>query len=131
MTWPKAYSVADAPSEVLEISQQLIPRFLQGSDPDLSTLREQYAAARVRGVHLTGVGFFVDFEVPPELPVCSRTDIVGGHATIAAPSLKLGAGCVLFVRGGRLAMLECFTYDDEWPEHLPGVVIKDVSPLLP
>ena len=130
MTWPKVYSATDAPSEVLELSQQLIPRLLQGSDPDLSTLREQYAAARVSEVQLSGVGFFVDFEVPPALPLCSRTDIVGGHATIAAPGLKHGAGCVLFVRGGRLAMLECYTYDDEWPVHLPGVVIKDVSPLL-
>src|SRR5262245_4136807 len=114
MTWPKVYSPAAAPSEVLELSQQLIPRLLQGSDPDLATLRDQYAAARVTGVQLTGVGFFVDFEVPREVPACSRPDIVGGHATIEAPGLKHGAGCVLFVRGGRLTMLECFTYDDEW-----------------
>ena len=130
MTWPKIFDPANAPSELLDLVGRLMPLLLAGEHPTLVTLRAQYQQARIAKVELTGVGFFVDFEIPPELTRTEPRDLAGGGANIAVAGVKHGAGCVLFVREGRLTMLEGFTFDDEWPEHPQVLAIEDPVPLL-
>ena len=130
MTWPKVFDPANAPPQLLDLVDRLMPLLLAGDHPTLVTLRAQYQRARITKVELTGVGFFVDFEVPPEMAKTEPRDLTGGSANIAVAGVKHGAGCVLFVREGCLTMLEGFTYDDEWPEHPKVLAIEDPVAVL-
>jgi hypothetical protein len=83
-------------------------------------------------VEMTGVGFHVDLLVPPDVPVVQPSRLVGGNAEIALSTAKHGAGCLLFVEGGRLASLEGFTYgDDEWRPDSVVLSVGHVSALEP
>jgi hypothetical protein len=67
------------------------------------------------------------------------TDVIRGFhglsgsvaAVVPGGGAPHGAGCILFVREGRLAMLEGFSYDDEWPENAAVLAVSDVVPLDP
>ena len=75
----------------------------------------------------SGVGFFTEFifENPVEVDSANeKFQISDVYAEI--PSLKHGAGFVLFVEKGQLKMLEGFTYDEPWPEDVNGFVLKRI-----
>jgi hypothetical protein len=130
MTFPKTYGAADAPVEVLQLAKRLVPLLLEGPHPALSVLRRQLLDARVKQVELTGVGFYLDFDVPSYVPLAEPANLAGGDAKITIQGFEHPAGCVLFVRGGRLETLEVYTYgSDAWPERLLVVAIDDVFPL--
>lgn len=99
------------------LEQAVLDKLLSGDHPALSTLRAQAAQARLVGRELSGVGFFCSFEVPPEAP---RLEPPGsfdiGDVNADVSGLKHGAGFVLFIRNGRLDMLEGFSYDEPWPQ---------------
>jgi hypothetical protein len=132
MSFPKTYGAEDAPFEVLQLAERLVPLLIEGTHPALSALRQQFSEARVKQVELTGVGFYIDFEVPPDAPLAEPAKFAGGNAKITVKGMENGAGCVLFVRGGRLATLEGYTYgDDGWPEKALVLAVDDVFPVLP
>jgi hypothetical protein len=131
MMWPKKYEAAGAPQELLELVARLMPLLLEGQHPAVAVLREQYKLSRVGAVELTGVGFFVSFEVSIDAPLCDPLRFAGGHVKIEAAGVQHGAGCVLFVRDGRLATLEGYTYADEWPEHPKVLALTDAVPIRP
>ena len=71
-------------------------------------LRAQAARACLASREYTGAGFHCSFEVPAEVP------------RVSAPSgfelgLEHGAGFLLFVRDGRMTMLEGYSYEEPWP----------------
>ena len=128
---PTTYSPKDAPAELLDLVARLMPRLLAGSDPTCALLREQYARASIEQVELTGVGFFVGFQVPADVGRTTPADFAGGNVNIQVEGVKHGAGCVLFVRDGVLSMLEGYTYgDEEWPERPVVVELRDALPLV-
>jgi hypothetical protein len=131
MEFPKKYVPDEAPTEVLGLVARLVPSLLDGDHPALVALREQYRHARVRAVELTGVGFYVDFEIPANCPLAAPRSISGGQATITLEGIRHGAGCVLFVRDGRLSTLEGFTYDDPWPENARVLAVDNIIPIIP
>ena len=89
---------------------------LDGDEPRLVVLRQQYAAATVKGREFSGVGFFTNFEVPSTAPKVSPPDFeLGARTLLQLDGLKHGAGVVLFVRKGILDMLEGYTFDEPWP----------------
>lgn len=90
----------------------------------------QWASARLGAVEFTGVGFIVDIDVPVDAATAGTLDISGGDARISAAHTEYGAGCVLFVRSGRLSALEVHGYDGEWPEDANVLAIADVVPIL-
>ena len=100
-----------------DLEQAVLDKLLAGDHPALSTLREQARRAQLVGREYTGVGFFCDFQVPGDVPVVSGdfhiSDVVG-----ELHGLAHGTGFVLFVRDGRLNMLEGFTYDEPWPQEI-------------
>jgi hypothetical protein len=54
--------------------------------------------------------------VPPDAPLLSaHTDFHFGDVNADLDGLQHGAGFVVFVRGGRLATLEGYSYDEPWP----------------
>jgi hypothetical protein len=129
--WPKRYEAGAAPPELLELVARLMPLLLGGPHPASAVLREQCKSARVGTVELTGVGFFVRFDVPIDAPCCNPPRFTGRNVNIEVAGLKHGAGCVLFVEDGRLSMLEGYTYADVWPEHPKVLALKDPTPIQP
>ncbi len=118
----------------VEISQEqleaeLLRLLLEG---DLPILRDQVARARVVRREFSGVGFFTSFEVQGNIPLAEPPNFAGGNVNIQMEDLVYGAGCVLFVRNGKLDMLECYTNGDEhWPEHIRFKSLSDALPVLP
>jgi hypothetical protein len=131
VTWPKKYTPADAPTEMLDLVGRLMPLLLAGDHPTCAALRAQYACAHVAEVELTGAGFFVRFGVPAESPCTEPKNFTGGHVSMQVDGVKHGAGCVLLVRDGVIDTLEGYTYDDEWPEHPLVLSLTDPSPCCP
>jgi hypothetical protein len=72
--------------EPSSLEKAVMEKLLEGDEPALKVLREQWRNSRVLNRKLTGVGFY--------------------H----------GAGFVLFVDDGVISFLEGFTYDEPWPE---------------
>ena len=127
----KQLQPGEAPAEVLALVEHLVPALISGDHPALAALREQFRCARIKSVEMTGDGFYLDFEIPRESPLAEPPDFAGGDATITLEGANHPAGCVLFVRDGRLATLDCYMQGDPWPEHPRVVAIDDVFPLRP
>lgn len=126
------YDAASAPSDVLLLVNRLVPQMIVGDHPALVVLREQFRRASIARVEMTGRGFYADFDLPPDVQLTEPADFAGGSAEIVLEGTTAGAGCVLFVRDGRLATLEAYTYGDEgWPERLVIRDVKNVQPIAP
>jgi len=108
-----------------------MPLLIAGEHATLASLRQQYHRTVIKQVEFSRAGFCVSFEVQPDTPVALPQDFAGGHALIRLKDARLGAGCVLFVRNGRLSTLEGYTYDDEWPESTDVLSVDDVKPIKP
>jgi hypothetical protein len=107
-----------------EFEHKLMELLLQGDHPTLAVLRQQYSSAKVIRREFSGVGFFTTFEVSENSPKVTPENITGGNVVIELENLPNGAGCVLFVRDGKLSFLECYTFTDPWPNQ---IVIKSLS----
>jgi hypothetical protein len=100
-----------------DLEQAVLDMLLSGDHPVLAVLQAQAAKARLVKREYTGVGFFCDFEVPPDAPILKGDfdiDDVSGEVE----GLAHGAGFVLFIRDGRLDNLEGFSFDEPWPEEV-------------
>ena len=106
------------------LEQQLMTLLLKGDHPILAILRQQYTVAKIASREFTGVGFFLNFDVPQDIPLVDPPNFEAGHISIDLENLPNGAGCILFVREGKLDFLECYTYTDNWPDH---IMIKSLS----
>jgi len=107
-----------------ELEQAVLDKLLGGDHPILSALRVQAKRVRVVRRKCTGVGFFCDFDVPQDVPrLTQKTDFHFGDVTATVDGLTHGAGFVLFVRNGHLAVLEGYTYDEPWPQGLHNVAL--------
>jgi hypothetical protein len=113
--YPKTYeTTADLPS-VTAVVRDVLPRLIGGDDPASAGLRAQLGCMTVGPVEMTGVGSYADLVVPSDVPGVEPSRLVGGDAEIWLSGAEHGAGCLLFVEGGRLASLEGYTYGgDEW-----------------
>lgn len=129
--WPKTYAASEAPQEMLDLASRLMPLLLGGDRPTCALLRKQYASASISQIELTGVGFFINFEVPADVARVFPPNYAGGEVDIRVEGVEHGAGCVLFVRDGVLSMLEGFTYADPWPEHPVLIELRAARPIEP
>src|SRR5687768_3566327 len=112
MMYPQTYSGDAVPPALVALAERLVPLLIQGTHPALAALREQYRRSRVKVVELTEAGFYLDFDVPLDAPLADPPDFAGGGASITLKGARCEAGCVLFVKQGRLATLEGYTYDE-------------------
>jgi hypothetical protein len=105
--------------------QQVLQMLLAGDDPALAILRSQLEVAKRRPRENTGVGFFIHFDVPQEAPrLPGNPSIKFGDVIAEMEGLQHGAGFVLFIDNGVLAMLEGYTYDEPWPEKVSTYELK-------
>src|SRR6266478_4462503 len=99
------------------LERAVIEKLLADGPTTLEPLRQQAAMASVSSRELTGVGFFTEIGLPPNVPRAK----IEPHAHLSdvdahLPNLKNGAGFVLFLKDGALERLEGFTYDEPWPD---------------
>lgn len=96
-------------------------KLLEGNCSILAILREQLKVATGVNRKMTGVGFFVDFLLPSNVPCISSKPSFQIKDVIAEiKELQNGVGFVLFIGDGKLATLEGFTFGEEWPEQISG-----------
>ena len=116
--------------------RDVMERLLADPREPIATLRKQYAAAVVTKRELTGAGFFLYFQVPENIErVPNSPSMKFGDVTAAIDGLKFGAGFVLYVKDGRLDMLEGYSYEEPWPVEIlhytlsvdPGLAEKKES----
>lgn len=103
-----------------EFERAVLEKLLAGDHPVLAVLRAQAQAARLASREYTGVGFYLSFDVPPEAPALLTQNFHFGDVNAAVDGLQHGAGFVVFVGGGRLEMLEGYSYDEPWPKEIHG-----------
>lgn len=88
---------------------------LYGEDNKLEILREQYKESEIESIDFTGHGFFAYFKINDKCRKLERdteiNDVIG-----FLNEEKIVVGFILFIREGKIQMLEGFSYDDNWPE---------------
>lgn len=87
-----------------------------GEGQDAQILGQQLEAASLKEIDFTGVGFFVQIDVPRNLPKLSRNGVVGDVEPAKGDE---ALGLMLFVTDGYASQLEVVAYD-AWPEQLNG-----------
>jgi len=132
MEYPKQYGPDEVPEAVLELLERLLPALVEGGHPALVALQQQVPHLRVTKAEMTGVEFFVHFDLDRDVPLAQPPTFAGGDAIIRLAGETVQAGCVLFVRDGRIAMLEGYTYgDDKWAEDAQVVSVEAIIPIHP
>jgi hypothetical protein len=114
-----------------QFEKMLMNLLLEGDQPVLAVLRQQYLAAKVGRREFTGVGFWSDFEIPESAPLVEPPNFAAGTVDIQLEGVRLGAGCVLFIKNSKLVQLDCYTYDDDWPEDINIKSLRLIEPALP
>lgn len=98
-----------------EFERAIMAGLLAGDDPLLQTLREQYAAASVRGREMSATGFVTRFDVPPAAAPIDRKLLHLDDLQVELEGVRAPADTSVHVHNGRLKSLECFVYDGAFP----------------
>jgi hypothetical protein len=114
-------------NELNDLERAVLSKLLDGDHPALAKLREQVKGAKLTKRTNTGVGFYCEFEADGDTPLIER-DLHLGDVQAEIPGLSSGAGFVLFVRGGRIATLEGYSYDEPWPRDIRHFSLKYSDP---
>mgnify|MGYP000035322046 CR=1 FL=1 len=129
--YPKLYKGAEnLPASALFLVDALLPGLLEGEDPDLRVLRDQYRVATAESVEWTGHGFFLTFVLPVNATLTKRSSLAGGGARIELDGNPDAAGCVLFVNDHRLDCLECYRFVEHWDESDRVTGVRDIDRLI-
>ena len=108
--------------QLTPLEAAVLRKVLAGDHPVLAALRQQLSGLTASTRKLTGVGFFTELTVAD---TCSPAAIAVGIPPFGAVAATIdglahGAGFVLFVKDGLIAMLEGYSYDEPWPERIEG-----------
>jgi hypothetical protein len=111
-------------TELTSLEAAVLRAFVDELDSPLKEkLAQQIADASVASRKNTGGGFYTDFEIGngPHNPLPDLKDrtVVG-----RVDGLQLGMGFVLWVKDGRLACLEGYSYGGEGTAHLTLEAVK-------
>ncbi len=74
--------------------------------------------AAFRSREYTGVGFYVNFDVPEDAPRLAPFADPHSGPEITSRELEFGAGTLLWQEDGRASCLEIYAYGDGFPEAL-------------
>lgn len=78
-----------------------------------ATLESQAACVRVVRRENSGAGCFTHLHVPDGVPLLSGISTLGDETHAHVPGLEHGLGFVLFVKDGKLGLLETYTVEPE------------------
>ncbi|MCL4867519.1 MAG: hypothetical protein KJ063_01005 [Anaerolineae bacterium] len=113
--------------------QAVMDKLLWGDDLVLSELREQLAKAVVKERELTGTGFYLTFSLPEDSRKLTdqvpnvKSDFCFGDINAEIENLENGASFLIWVKGGKLNILEGYSYHGTWPETIEGFHIEYFS----
>lgn len=107
-----------------DLARSVLDKLLAGEHPVLGALRVQAQHARLLTRESTGVGFYCSFDVPPDIPIVEPRNFEIDDVNGELQGLAHGAGFVLFIRDGRLDMLEGFSYNEPWPSEIRNLKLN-------
>ena len=103
----------------IELENAVIGKLLDGDDPVLQGLRQQFELSRVAKRMFSGFGFITDFIVPQDVPPVEAKSLFFLSDVVAdLNGQDEAAGFHIQVKNGRMKLLEGFTYNDPWPMQL-------------
>jgi hypothetical protein len=105
------------PDELTPLEREVVATLLAPDHPVTQALRQQLAGCRVASREFTGHGFFSTLVLADRVapaPV-TRKRLALGDVAAHIDGLEHGAGFILFVRDGVIAVLEGFAYGEPWP----------------
>ena len=115
------------PTELIALEREVMVSLLQGKNPILNILYQQYLVSKVRDRNLTGVGFFTTFVVPENVRRVNNESFAFGDVIAEVSGLKHGIGFVLFVKSGIIDTLEGYTYDETWPSKITNLRVSYIK----
>ena len=95
--------------------EALLDSLLAGDHPVLLKLREQRALATCVSRELSGAGFFLTFSLPESAGPIEPGRFILGDVLFDLKGLDHGGGALLFIRGGKIEMLEAYCNGVGWP----------------
>ncbi len=98
-----------------QFEKQVLLLFLDHDDGHVEILRSQIDAIDAVHRKQTGVGFQTDIDPPPEVSTASQLDAVLGGVTGRHPMDPDPLLFNLFIRSGRLTLLEGLALSNRWP----------------
>lgn len=81
-------------------------------------LLRQYHTAKVIDREFTKYGFYTKYEVKSNLKLQSIEKAVLGNVQAKVNNLKYGVGFALYITNGLIDTLECYTYDERFPDEI-------------
>jgi hypothetical protein len=110
------------------LENQVLEMLLRGPDEVLAILRQQAKQMQILSRNKTGVGFYTEFVVPPDVPrVPGCPTFKLGDVNGVADNVTHGIGFLLYVKDGSLSMLEGYTYDEPWPDDVRCLILTYAS----
>ncbi len=96
------------------LETDVLETLIQAHPDHSALLYDQLGRATIASRRRTGLGFFLNFSVEPDVlfePRNFELNDVYGDLT----GLEHGAGFILFIRSGRIAFLEGHSFEEAWP----------------
>jgi len=109
--------------KLTNFEQAVMEKLFQGTHPVLIEIKRQFDSCIVNKRELTGVGFYLDFTVSDSI-LDPAIDFWFGDVIADIDGLEHGAGFILLIKNGKLAMLEGYSYDESWPDSVEKYTLK-------
>ena len=108
-------------TELERRSLELLLSAVNCADP---AIRGQLDHVRVKKREYTGVGCFINLDVPNQYVAQDKSRVVISNLSGEMSGLNNGFGGVLYIEDGKLTALEFFTYDEQWPVEPGGFMLQ-------
>ncbi len=96
--------------------QQVLEAFFKGNAPELAVLRKQIPKLEVRNRTHTGIGCFIDFQLPPAVARVTPTEMAFGDVNVEVEGVTAPVSTLLYVIGGAIHFMEIAADEGEWPK---------------
>lgn len=108
----------------IEFESKLVAFITDSDHKGLKLMREQLYHAKVVSREMTGVGFYTNYTVDPSCVKPFQKEFSFGDVMIKTDDMKEGAGVVVHIKSGYVAILECYTFGDSWSENYPNLLLS-------
>ena len=106
------------------LEKAVLEAAIVSSRPEFEKLKAQIATLKIKDRELTGVGFFTEFEAVDEIFKAQCDDFEISDVEGKLNGLNNGFGCVVFIKDGQIDTVECFSYDEPWPDHVDQFAVS-------
>ena len=117
-------------SKLNKLEKDVIKAILKSNDKNdmYEKLFCQYKDLCVKKRTFTDVGFFTEFYDCDDIFVCDGIEYLRlGGIQAEITGLKYGAGFVLYIKNGKIVLLEGYCYDEKWPNDADIIELFEVQ----